>query len=483
MNFLGIDIGTSSLKSIVINENNEIVEEYTYPLKVKSIKSNYSEQNPNDWFDGVLANLEKIKSNIDGISFSGQMHTLVLLDKNGEIIRDAILWNDGRSTQECFEATELLNGEKNVLSITGNPFLEGFTLPKILWMKKNETDNYNKISKILLPKDFIIYKLTGNIGIDYSDASGTGMLDIINNKWSKEIINKLNINSDILPDLYFSNELRGVVKKGKFKGVKIYSGGADNAISAFGNGIIDFGDSVISLGTSGTVFAVTDKKGPDENGEIHFFNHVLENRKYYMGVMLSATNSLNWFLNNLANDIEISNVESIIKKIKPGNDRILFLPYLNGERTPLRDPNARGVFFGIKNSTTKYDLLRSVIEGISFGIKDSFDLVKNKTKIEKIRITGGGSKNLEWVKIIASMINNPIGIPKVENGGAFGAALMAKYSKSNITLEEIKSITSIKDYVYPDNNYSKVYSYLFPEYKNLTRNLVNNFHSLSSLDF
>lgn len=483
MNYLGIDIGTSSIKSVVINEKNEIIEDYTYPLKVKNIKNDYSEQDPYDWFDGVFKNMESINSNIDVISFSGQMHTLVPLDRDGKIIRDAILWNDGRSTKECVEATELLNGEKSVLSVTGNPFLEGFTLPKILWMRNNEKDNFNRINKILLPKDYIIYKLTGNIGIDYSDASGTGMLNIIKNKWSEEILQKLSINPDILPDLYFSNELRGVVKKGKFKGTEIYSGGADNAISAFGNGIISFGDTVISLGTSGTVLTVTDKKEPDEKGEIHFFNHVLEDKKYYMGVMLSATNSLNWFLNNLATDIKISDVEESIKRVKPGSNKVIFLPYLNGERTPLRDPSAKGVFFGLKNSTTKSDLLRSVIEGISFGIEESFDLVKNKTEIGEVRITGGGSKNIEWIKILASMINKPIGVPEIENGGAFGAALMAKYSKKNITLEEIKSITSIKNYIYPDDYYSKVYSYLSPEYRNLTRNLMNSFHSLNSLYF
>jgi xylulokinase len=309
------------------------------------------------------------------------------------------------------------------------------------------------------------------------------LLNIINNEWSEEILKYLEIRKEILPEIYSSNEIRGAIKKGKFKGVKVYSGGADNAISAFGNGVTDFGDTVISLGTSGTVLTVTDKKEPDENGEIHFFNHVLEDKKYYMGVMLSATNSLNWFLNSIAKDMDLSDVEEILKNVKPGNDRVIFLPYLNGERTPLRDPSARGVFFGLKNSTTKMDLLRSVVEGISFGIKESFDLVKNKTEINEIRITGGGSKNLEWIKIIASMINKPIGIPKVENGGAFGAALMAKYSKNNITLEEIKSITSIKSYIYPDEYYSKVYSYLSPEYRNLTRNLMSNFHSLNSLNF
>lgn len=482
MNYLGIDIGTSSIKSIVINEKNEIIEEYNYPLTVKNIKENFSEQAPNDWVKGVLSNFDKIKSEIESISFSGQMHTLVPIDKNGEVVRDAILWNDGRSTEECLQATDVLNGEKNVLSITGNPFLEGFTLPKLLWIRNNENFNYEKINKILLPKDYIIYKLTGNIGIDYSDASGTGFLNIKENNWSDKILKELAINPEVLPNIFSSNDYRGTVLKGKFKGKKVFSGGADNAISAFGNGVVETGDTVISLGTSGTVLTVTEKKEPDEKGEIHFFNHVVKNKKYYMGVMLSATNSLNWFLKNIGNDFDLNDIETIIKKVKPGNDKVIFLPYLNGERTPLRDPAAKGVFFGIKNTTTKEDLLKSVIEGISFGINQSFELVKEKTDIKEIRITGGGSKNREWIKIIASMIKAPIGIPRIENGGAFGAALMAKYSQNDITLSEIKDITSINEYIYPDENYKKIYNFLSPEYMKLAKNIMNNFHSLNSLN-
>ncbi len=483
MNYLGIDIGTSSIKSIVINEKNQIVEEYEYPLIVKNKQNNYSEQDPEDWYKGVISCIKKIKSNVKSLSFSGQMHTLVPIDKKGEVIRDAILWNDGRSSKECKEATDFLGGEEKVLSITGNPFLEGFTLPKLLWLKKNEFENYEKIYKILLPKDYIIYKLTGNIGIDYSDASGTGFLDIKNNKWSDKILNELKISKEILPEIYESNEFRGQMNHEHMKNVLVYSGGADNPISAFGNGVLHKGDSIISLGTSGTVLAVSEKKEPDKNGEIHFFNHVMKNKRYYMGVMLSATNSLNWFLKNIGNDIKLNDIEKIIKKVKPGNDKVIFLPYLNGERTPLRDPTAKGVFFGIKNTTTKNDLLKSVIEGISYGIGQSYKLVKMKTDIKEIRITGGGSKNKEWVKILASIIKEPIGIPKAENGGAFGAALMAKYSINDVELSEIKDITSIKEYIYPDENYLKVYDILFPEYIKVTKSLMSNFHSLNSLNF
>ncbi|MGM0640879.1 MAG: xylulokinase [Thermotogota bacterium] len=483
MNYLGIDIGTSSIKSIVLNEKNEIVEQYSYPLEVINKKNNYSEQSPEKWLVGVKSCIKNIKSKIKSVSFSGQMHTLVPLDKNGDVIRDAILWNDGRSTNECKEATELLGGEESVLSITGNSLLEGFTLPKLLWIKNNEPENYNKIYKVLLPKDYIIYKLTGNIGIDYSDASGTSFLDIKNNKWSDDLLDKLKIPKEILPDIYNSNDFRGYLNYSKQKNVMVYSGGADNAISAFGNGVLETGDTIISLGTSGTVLAITEKKESDKKGQIHFFNHVIKDKKYYMGVMLSATSSLDWFLKNIGNDISLDDVEDIIKDIKPGNDKVIFLPYLNGERTPLKDPTARGVFFGIKNTTTKNDLLRSVIEGISFGIAQSYDLVKQKTDIKEIRITGGGSKNKEWVKIIASIIKEPIGIPKAENGGAFGAALMAKYSQKDITLPNIKDITGIKEYIYPDEYYSKVYNTLFPEYIKVTKNVMENFHSLNSLNF
>jgi xylulokinase len=379
----------------------------------------------------------------------------------------------------------MLNGEKKVIAKIGNPFLEGFTFPKILWIKENEPENFKKINKILLPKDYIIFKLTGNIGIDYSDASGTACLNIKTNYWDEEILEKFEIDIDIMPELYGSFEIRGELKESLkrelgWKNVKIVSGGADNASASFGIGVSKIGESMVSIGTSGTVLTITEKKEPDLSGKIHYFNHVMQGEQYYMGVMLSAAHSLNWVKNKFFPTSDWEEIESRVSQSAPGSNGIIFLPYLNGERTPHRDPNARGVFFGISSLNTENDILRATMEGIAFGLRDSFELIKEKTNIEDIRIVGGGAKNKTWAKIIATNFNMPIKVPQIDEGGAYGAAMLAALG-DNQQLEDVLGWIKFKEIIEPDNNKKTIYDKYYDLYKKLYNSLKEDFKILAQV--
>lgn len=479
--YLGIDVGTTSIKGLVVDENGKLLDNYSYPLKMNIPKPGWAEQDPNKWWEGVLEILKNVslKHIISAIGFSGQMHSLVCLDKNYEVIRPAILWCDQRTTPQCKKATELLGGEKKVIEKLGNPFLEGFTFPKILWVKENEPENFKKLKKIVLPKDYIIFKLTGNLGIDFSDASGTACFNIKKNTWDKELFDKFDIDISIMPEIYSSYENRGELKQELtsqlgWKNCKIISGGADNAAAAFGIGISRKGESMVSIGTSGTVLTITENRKPDLEGKIHYFNHVLQNEYYYMGVMLSAANSLNWIRDHFFPNSNWDEIEEIINKSKPGSNGIIFLPYLNGERTPHRDPNARGVIFGLSSINTENDVLRATMEGITFGLRDSFELIKQKTEIKDMRIVGGGAKNKTWIKLVAANFKIPIKIPQIDEGGAYGASMLAALGNGQ-NLEQVLNWVKIKETVEPDSTLFEVYDELYEIYKNLYFSLKENF--------
>ena len=345
---------------------------------------------------------------------------------------------------------------------------EGFTFPKILWIKENEPANFNKIKKILLPKDYIIYKLTGNLGIDYSDASGTACFNVNKNTWDSEVFEKFEIDISIMPDIYLSYDDRGELRNELksqlgWNNCKIVSGGADNAAAAFGIGISKKGESMVSIGTSGTVLTITENKKPDLEGKIHYFNHVLENKYYYMGVMLSAANTLNWVRDHFFPHSSWDEIEERINNSKPGSNGIIFLPYHNGERTPHRDPNARGVIFGISSINNENDILRATMEGITFGLRDSFELIKEKTEIKDMRIVGGGAKNKTWIKLVAANFKMPIKIPQIDEGGAYGASAccIRKWTKSRTCLKLVK----IKEIIEPDDNLFEIYDELYEIYK------------------
>ncbi len=349
-------------------------------------------------------------------------------------------------------------------------------------MKKK---NFKKIKKILLPKDYVVFKLTGTIGIDYSDASGTACFNVKTNYWDEEILETFGINMDIMPELYPSYGIRGEVKESLqkelgWKNTKVVSGGADNASAAFGIGISKAGESMVSIGTSGTVLTLTDKKEPDLSGKIHYFNSVIQDKYYYMGVMLSAAHSLNWVKNRFFHSSDWTEIEKRINQSVPGSNGIIFLPYLNGERTPHRDPNARGVFFGISSLNTENDILRATMEGITFGLRDSFELIKEKTEIKDMRIVGGGAKNKTWAKIVATNFKMPVKMPKIDEGGAYGAAMLAAVGDGQ-QLEDVLKWVKFKEIIEPNYQDIKIYDDYYETYKNLYKSLKGNFEELAKI--
>ena len=485
--YLGIDVGTTAIKGLVVSEEGELLDSYSKALKMEVPKPGWAEQNPEMWWERTYEILKEVskKHQINAIGFSGQMHSLVTLDKDYKVIRPAILWCDQRTTLQCKKATEAFKGEKNVISRLGNPFLEGFTFPKILWIKENEPENFKKINKILLPKDYIVFKLTGNIGIDFSDASGTACFNVITNSWDKEVFDKFNIDIKILPELYSSYAVRGELK-GSLKRelgweeIKVVSGGADNAAAAFGIGISGIGESMVSIGTSGTVLTITDKKEPDLEGKIHYFNHVIEDRYYYMGVMLSAAHSLNWVKERFFSNMNWIEIEKRINQSKAGSNGIVFLPYLNGERTPHRDPNARGVFFGISSLNNENDILRATMEGITFGLRDSYELIKRKTDIKDMRIVGGGAKNKTWAKIVATNFKMPVKLPEIDEGGAYGAAMLAALGDGQ-KVEDVLKWIKFKDIIEPNYEEMEIYDNYYEIYKKIYLSLKEDFAILAKV--
>ncbi|MCL5031693.1 MAG: xylulokinase [Thermotogae bacterium] len=481
MKYAGIDIGTTGIKALVVEENGKILDLFDRSLKVYNPRPAWSEQKPQDWWEGVTDILKSIshKYKIDSIGLSGQMHSLVALDKDGNVVRPAILWNDQRTTKECQEATQILGGERNVISEVGNPILEGFTLGKILWMRKNEPDNFKRIKRIMMPKDYIAYLLTGEIGTEWSDASGTACYDVKSKKWDLKVLKSLEIDEGLFPPISKSYSLRGMLKASLakdlgWKDVKVVCGGADNAVSALGIGVFRPGDCMVSVGTSGTVVGVTSSTEPDLEGKLHYFNHVVDGTSYYMGVMLSATGSFDWARKMVATNDSLEKIEEMVRNTAPGSKGLIFLPYLNGERTPHRDPHARGVIFGISSLSEKADIMRSVIEGVTFGLRDSFELVKKRVDMKSVKMTGGGSNNLEWVKIIASNFKVPIEIPEINEGGAYGAAMLAAVG-SGKKFEEVSKWIKVKNTVEPEKTWSEFYDSWYYEYKGLYNDLKERF--------
>ncbi|MFO7881267.1 MAG: xylulokinase [Kosmotogaceae bacterium] len=482
--YLGIDIGTTGIKALVVSEEGTVLDMFNQSLKMNSPKPAWAEQNPEEWFQGTLKLLKKISSkhDIEALSFSGQMHSLVPLDKNDKLIRPAILWCDQRTTTQCREATEILGGEKKVIERIGNPILEGFTLPKILWLKKNEPSNFDKMNSFLLPKDYVIFRLTGEKGIEWSDASGTAAYNVESREWDRELIGQLDLSETLFPKILPSDSVRGylresVLKELGWKKIPVISGGADNASAALGIGVARSGDTMVSIGTSGTVLTVTDSKQPDNTGKIHYFNHVLPEKSYFMGVMLSAAHSANWFKDEFFERKTWKEIEKMISKSVPGARGLIFLPYLNGERTPHRNPNARGVLFGLSSVNDKGDVMRAVIEGITFGLKDSFELIKEKTKIGRVRIVGGGAKNPVWCKIVASIFDCPIEVPEIDEGGAYGASMLAAIGVG-MDLEDVLSWIKADRVVEPDMKATKIYKKIYPEFNKLYSDLRQRFDSV-----
>ncbi len=433
MLYIGIDLGTSAVKLLLMNADGKIekVVSKEYPLYFPH--PGWSEQKPEDWWNAVMEGLKELTSECDkaqvaGISFGGQMHGLVILDDEDEVIRPAILWNDGRTTKECDYLNEVIGKEK-LSHYTANISFTGFTAPKILWVKANEPDNFARIKKIMLPKDYIAYKLSGSFCTDVSDASGMLIFDVKNKCWSKEMLDICSITEDQVATIYESYEVVGTLKPelasalGLSEQVKIIAGAGDNAAAAVGTGTVGEGRCNISLGTSGTIFISSKAFGVDKNNALHAFAHA-DGHYHLMGCMLSAASCNKWWMDTIIETKEYQKEQENITQL--GENKVFFLPYLMGERSPLNDPFARGTFTGLTMDSTRADMTQAVLEGVAFAIRDSFEVAKSLgIQIERSKICGGGAKSPLWKRMIANILNIKLDIIESEEGPGYGGAILA----------------------------------------------------------
>lgn len=477
MLYVGIDLGTSAVKLLLMNEKGEIqkIVSKEYPLYFPH--PGWSEQRPEDWYTQTMEGLKELlleadKSQVAGISFGGQMHGLVILDENDQVIRPAILWNDGRTFEEC----DYLNNEigKETLSkYTANISFTGFTAPKILWVKNKEPENFARIAKIMLPKDYIAYKLTGVHCTDVSDASGMLLFDVKNRCWSKEMCEICGVKEEQLAKLYESYESVGTVlpeiakELGISENVKVAAGAGDNAAAAVGTGTVGDGMCNISLGTSGTVFISSKKFGVDKFNALHSFAHA-DGSYHLMGCMLSAASCNKWWMDEIIGTKDYAKEQEAIDKL--GENKVFFLPYLMGERSPHNNPNARGTFIGMTMDTTRADMTQAVLEGVAFALRDSFEVAKELgIKIERTKICGGGAKSPLWKKIIANVLNIKVDVLESEEGPSMGGAMLAAVACGEYaSVEEIAGkLVKVVDTVEPDAELAEKYEARYQQFKKI----------------
>lgn len=433
MLYIGVDLGTSAVKLLVMDQNGKIIKIVSKEYPLFFPHPGWSEQNPEDWYEKSLEGLEELlegcdKSEVAGISFGGQMHGLVTLDENDKVIRPAILWNDGRSTEEVAYLNETI-GKDVISSYTANIAFAGFTAPKILWMKKNEPENFAKISKIMLPKDYLAYMLSGSFCTDVSDASGMLLMDVKKRCWSQEMLKICDITEDQLPKIYESYEVVGTLKPeiaarlGVSEDVKVIAGAGDNAAAAVGTATVGEGMCNISLGTSGTIFISSESFGVDEYNALHSFAHS-DGNYHLMGCMLSAASCNKWWSEDILKTADFAAEQAGITKL--GENNVFYLPYLMGERSPHNNPDARAMFIGMSMDTTREDLTQAVLEGVTFGLRDSLEVAKNLgIKLERTKVCGGGAKSPLWKRMIANIMNLKVDVIESEEGPALGGAMLA----------------------------------------------------------
>lgn len=477
MLYIGVDLGTSAVKLLLMNEAGHIekIVSREYPLSFPH--SGWSEQNPYDWYDKTLDGLKELlsecdKSLVDGISFGGQMHGLVTLDAQDEVVRPAILWNDGRTTEETAYLNEQI-GRERLTGYTANIAFAGFTAPKILWMQKNEPDLWAKVKKIMLPKDYLAYRLSGTFCTDYSDASGMLLMDVKNKCWSKEMMEICHVSREQLPDLYESFEVVGTLKKeiaselGVPETVKVIAGAGDNAAAAVGTGTVGANHCNLSLGTSGTLFVSSDKFGVDEHNALHSFAHA-DGGYHLMGCMLSAASCNKWWMDEILKTKDYAGEQKGIQTL--GENQVFYLPYLMGERSPHNNPNARAMFVGMSMDTTREDMTLAVLEGVAFGLRDSLEVARSLgIRIDSSRICGGGAKSPLWRQIIAAVMNVKLEIIESEEGPGYGAAILAAVGCGTFESVEraCEKLVKVIDTVEPDQLLVQKYEEKYQKFKQL----------------
>lgn len=487
--YIGIDLGTSGLKVLLVGENGDILAEADRGYPVIYPKSGWTEQNPQNWYEAALACLDEVLKGADrqavkGISFGGQMHGLVAVDKDGRVIRPCILWNDGR----CEKQTKFLNetvGKDKLSEYTGNIAFAGFTAPKILWLKENEPEKFKRISKILLPKDYLAFKFTGKYCTDYSDASGTLLLDVKNKRWSEEMCAVCGITFGQLPDLKESYDCAGTIlpeladRLGLPESVRIITGAGDNAAAAIGTGTVGEGRCNISLGTSGTVFLSDSKFSVDGKNALHSFCHA-DGNWHLMGCILSAASCRKWWLEDILGTSDYAADEREIALTQ--TDGLMFLPYLCGERSPHNDVNAKGAFVGLTSATTRAQMGKAVMEGVAFALRDCLEVAKsNGCKVASATVCGGGAKSRVWREIVADILGLPIFSLQTEQGPSYGAAILAMVGCGQFpdVKTAISKLVKFRDGIQPDRAEAEKYDKKYQLFRSLYPLLRDTFLKLN----
>ncbi len=477
MFYIGVDLGTSAVKLLLMDSDGKIVNIVSKEYPLYFPHPGWSEQKPEDWYEQSMIGIKELikdvdKSQVAGISFGGQMHGLVILDEKDQVIRPAILWNDGRTTEE----TEYLNtviGKEKLSEYTANIAFAGFTAPKILWVKNKEPENFARIAKIMLPKDYIAYKLTGVHCTDVSDASGMLLFDVKNRKWSQEMCDICGISVDQLAKCYESYETVGTLlpqvaeELGVSASVKVAAGAGDNAAAAVGTGTVGDNMCNISLGTSGTIFISSKNFGVDKYNALHSFAHA-DGSYHLMGCMLSAASCNKWWMDDIIGTKDYAGEQKAIEKL--GENHVYFLPYLMGERSPHNNPNARAVFLGMSMDTTRADMTQAVLEGVAFALRDSLEVAKSLgIKLTRTKICGGGAKSPLWKKIIANVLNLKVDVIESEEGPAMGGAMLAAVACGEYgSVEEIAAkVVKVVETVEPEAELVAKYEERYGQFKEI----------------
>ena len=477
MYYIGIDLGTSSVKLLLMDELGAIHQQVTREYPLEFPHPGWSQQAPEDWKDAVLSGLQELTANCDkrqiaGIGTGGQMHGLVVLDRDDNVIRPAILWNDGRTAAQVDYLNEVI-GKQTLSERTANIAFAGFTAPKILWMRENEPENFARIAKIMLPKDYVNYILTGVHCCDYSDASGMLLLDVAHKRWSKEMLDLCGITEAQMPALFESYETVGTLKPeiaqllGFPENVKVCAGAGDNAAAAVGTGVVGDGGCNISLGTSGTVFISSKQFGVDPNNALHAFAHA-DGGYHLMGCMLSAASCNKWLMDDILRTKDYAGEQAPITDDKLGTNHVYFLPYLMGERSPINDTNARGAFIGMSMDTSRADMTQAVLEGVAFAIRDSVEVAKSLgIPLESSMLCGGGAKSPLWRRILANVLNMPLTIPASEQGPGMGGAMLAMVACGayGSVAEACAKLVTVSETVAPDPEIAARYEARYRQFR------------------
>lgn len=491
---IGIDVGTSGTKAVLFDTEGTVINSCTEEYPLIQPKVGWAEQDPHDWWNAVKKALTAITAGVDkndiaGLGLTGQMHGLVMLDDAGEVLTNAIIWCDGRTTEECREIERII-GKERLIEITANPALEGFTAGKIMWQKKHNPEVWAKCRHILLPKDYIRYKLTGDFATDVSDASGMQLMDIAGRCWSEEVCTALGIDMAYLPKLYESPEITGGISgevaelTGLPAGLPVCAGGGDNAAAAIGTGVFCDGKSFTTVGTSGVVFAHTSKPLIDPKGRVHTFCCAVPGEWHVMGVTQAAGLSVNWFRNSIAKELSYKEIDAECENIPAGSDKLIYLPYLMGERTPLLDANAKGVFFGLSAKHTKAHMARAVMEGVAYSLNDCLGvLAEMGVNVNDMAICGGGGKSKFWRGMIADVLDLDLKLLQNDEGPALGAALLAGCGVGiySSVADACERTVKVKDTVKHDCARHAEYGPYYEIYKGLYGSLKGDFEKLAKI--